>query len=299
MAHQGPVPLPGQHGRRREAWVPYAFLLPALVLLLAFRLIPAISGFREAFYTSGPIPGTTEFVGLENFDYLARDPSFWNSLRVTLVFNLVTNPLQVVLAIGLALLANLRWRGIGLFRSIYLLPVAISFNVAAAVWALMLDTNSGLVNGLLIRLGVPPQPFLTSSSLALWSVVAVVTWKAVPFWMLFFLAGLQRIPASVTEAAAVDGANALQTFRDVTLPMLRRMILFVLVADTVGNFLLFTPIFLLTQGGPAESTSVLMWETYRRGLLWGDLGTAAAMACILLVIVGLVVLLQSLLLRER
>lgn len=285
--------------RWREAWVPYAFLVPAMLLLFAFRLIPAVSGFREAFYFRGPAAGTSEFVGLENFAYLWSDPSFWNSLRVTLIFNLVTNPLQVVLALGLALVANLRLRGISLFRSLYLFPVAVSFNVAAAVWALMLDTNSGLLNGLLVRLGIPPQPFLTSSSLALWSVVAVVTWKAVPFWMLFFLAGLQRIPASVLEAAAVDGATALQTFRDVTLPLLRRMILFVLVADTVGNFLLFTPIFLLTQGGPAESTSVLMWETYRRGLLWGDLGAAAAMACILLVIVSLVIALQALLLRER
>jgi ABC-type sugar transport system permease subunit len=285
--------------RWREGWVPFAFLAPALVLLLAFRLLPAVSGFKEAFYTSGAIAGTSEFVGLENFSYLGQDPSFWNSLQVTLIFNLVTNPLQVVLAIGLAVLANLRLRGISLFRSIYLLPVAISFNVAAAVWALMLDTNSGLVNGLLVRLGFPAQPFLTSSSLALWAVVAVVSWKAVPFWMLFFLAGLQRIPASVLEAAAVDGATAIQTFRDVTLPLLRRMILFVLVADTIGNFLLFTPIFLLTQGGPAESTSVLMWETYRRGLLWGDLGTAAAMACILLGIVALVVTLQSIMLRER
>jgi multiple sugar transport system permease protein len=285
--------------RRREEWVPFAFLAPALVLLLVFRLLPAISGFKEAFYTSGPIPGTSEFIGLENFSYLGEDPSFWNALRVTLIFNLVTNPLQVVLAIGLAVLANLRLRGIQFFRSIYLLPVAISFNVATAVWALMLDTNAGLVNGVLVRLGISPQPFLTSSSLALWSVVAVVSWKAIPFWMLFFLAGLQRVPVSVLEAAAVDGATVIQSFRDVTLPLLRRMILFVLVADTIGNFLLFTPIFLLTQGGPAESTSVLMWETYRRGLLWGDLGTAAAMACILLVIVALVVTLQSILLRER
>jgi multiple sugar transport system permease protein len=285
--------------RWREGWVPFAFLAPALVLLLAFRLLPAISGFKEAFYTSGAIPGTTEFVGLENFAYLGQDPSFWNSLRVTLIFNLVTNPLQIFLAIGLAVLANVPLRGIRFFRSIFLLPVAISFNVAAAVWALMLETNSGLVNGLLVRLGIPAQPFLTSSSLALWSVVAVVSWKAVPFWMLFFLAGLQRIPVSVQEAAAVDGATAIQTFRDVTLPLLRRMILFVLVADTIGNFLLFTPIFLLTQGGPAESTSVLMWETYRRGLLWGDLGTAAAMACILLGIVALVVTVQSIVLRER
>ncbi len=273
--------------------------MPALVLLLAFRLLPAISGFKEAFYIGGAVPGTSEFVGLGNFEYLRDDPSFWNSLRVTLVFNLVANPLQVVLAIGLAVLANLRLRGIQVFRSIFLLPVAISFNVAAAVWALMLDTNSGLINGLLVRLDIPPQPFLTSSSLALWSVVAVVSWKAIPFWMLFFLAGLQRIPVSVQEAAAVDGATTFQSFRDVTLPLLKRMILFVLVADTIGNFLLFTPIFLLTQGGPAESTSVLMWETYRRGLLWGDLGAAAAMACILLVIVALVVTLQSVLLRER
>jgi ABC-type sugar transport system permease subunit len=272
--------------------VPYAFLAPALLLLLAFRLLPAIGGFKEAFYTSGPIPGTTEFVGLENFDYLWHDPSFWNSLRVTLIFNLVTNPLQVVLAIGLAVLANLRLRGIQVFRSIYLLPVAISFNVAATVWALMLDTNSGLVNGLLVRLDVPPQPFLTSSSLALWSVVAVVSWKAIPFWMLFFLAGLQRIPASVLEAAAVDGANAVQSFRDVTLPLLSPAIFFVVVISLINNFQVFDQVWVMTQGGPAGSTSVVMERIVKNAFSFGRMGYASAMSWALFAIILAITLVQ-------
>ncbi len=285
--------------RARERLVPFGFLIPALILLVGFRLIPAVSGFREAFYASGARPGTKAFVGFDNFTYLFHDPSFWKSLRVTLLFNVITNPLQVVLALGLALLANLKLPGISVYRSLFLLPVAVSFNVAAAVWGLMLDTNSGLVNGIFSRLGIPPQPFLTSASLALWAIVLVVSWKAIPFWMLFFLAGLQRIPASIKEAAALDGATARQSLIHITLPLLKPMIIFVLITDTIGNFLLFTPIFLLTQGGPRQSTNVLMWETYRRGILWGDLGGSAAMACVLLLVVIAVVALQALLLRPR
>lgn len=284
---------------REERWLPYLFLLPAFGFLLVFRLIPAVSSFRESLYMNSlSMAGNRMFVGLENFTYLFDDPVFWKSLWVTLLFSIVVNPLQTVLALALAVLANQALRGITLFRSIYLLPVAVSLTVTALVWGLMLDFNAGLVNGMLARVGLPRVPFLTSPSYALWTIMGIATWKGVPFWMIFFLAGLQGIPQALLEAAAIDGANAVQSFFRITLPLLRRIILFVLVADTVANFILFAPVYLLTRGGPNLSTNLLMYDAYRRGFVYGDMGSSAAITSILLVLVIGVVVLEFSFLRS-
>jgi ABC-type sugar transport system permease subunit len=285
---------------RSERWVPYLFLAPALALLIVFRFLPALASFRESLYMSSfTATGGQTFVGLENFVFVLGDPVFWKSLWVTLLFSLVINPLQTVLALGLGVLANQRVGGIVFFRSTYLLPVAVSINVTALVWGLMLDKNAGLVNGLLAYIGIPRQPFLISESHALWSIIWVATWKGAPFWMIFFLAGLQGIPQSLLEAAAIDGATAWQSFTQVTLPLLRRVIVFVLVADTIINFILFVPVFLLTKGGPQLSTHLIMFDVYRRAFVYGDYGSAAAMTSILLVIVIAVVMLEFSLLRAE
>lgn len=283
----------------RERWIPYLFLLPAILLIVIFNLFPTIATLYESLHANSLISGGRIFVGLENFQRIFNDPVFWKSLRVTLVFSLLVNPIQILLALGLAVLANQKVRGITLFRSIYLLPVAISINVTTVVWGLMLDSNSGVINGILSLMGVPRQPFLTAPSHALWSIIILATWKGVPYWALFFLAGLQGIPESVIEAAKIDGANRLQIFQWVTFPLLRGVTIFVLVADTVSNFLLFAPILLLTQGGPQLSTNLIMYETYRRGFVYGDLGAASAMLWVMLLIVFAVIAFEFTLLRER
>jgi multiple sugar transport system permease protein len=286
---------------RREGWIPFLFLLPAFSLLALFRLIPVLASFREALYgnvfsAAGP---EHVFVGLRNFEALLQDPVFWKSVKVTMLFSLVINPLQATLALGLGILANQPVRGIRFFRSIYLLPVAVSLNIVCLIWRLMLDANFGLVNGLLAAFDLPSQPFLGAESHALWSIIAVATWKGVPYWTIFFLAGLQGIPKSILEAAAIDGANSVQMFLHVTLPMLRRVILFVLVADTIINFVLFIPPFVLTGGGPQLSTNLLMLETYRKGFLFGDTGGAGAISVLLLGIMVIIVGIEFALVRPR
>ena len=282
----------------RERLIPYLFLLPALGLLIIFNLLPAIATLSESLHANSLISGGRIFVGLENFQRIFDDPVFWKSVEVTLVFSVLVNPIQVGLALLLAILANQKVRGITLFRSIFLLPVAVSINVTTIVWGLMLN-SSGPVNGFLSILNIASQPFLTSPSHALWSIIILATWKGVPLWTLFFLAGLQGIPESVVEAAKIDGANRRQIFTRITLPMLRGVLLFVLVADTVANFLLFAPILLLTQGGPQLSTNLIMYETYRRGFVYGDLGASASMLWVMLVFVFLVISIQATVLRRR
>jgi multiple sugar transport system permease protein len=218
---------------------------------------------------------------------------------VTLIFNLIVNPLQVALAVVLAVIVNQRVPGIGIFRTILLLPVAIAINIAALVWGVALDTNYGLVNGLLDSVGLRRQPFLRSADQALPTMIAIVTWIGVPFWMLFILAGLQGIPNDLSEAAKIDGAGRIQTFFGITLPLLRRVILFVLVADTVINFTLFAPPYLLTRGGPSQSTNLMMYDAWKRGFVYGDLGSSEAMVTILLGILCVIIALQFAILRPR
>ena len=283
----------------RGRLAPYLFLLPAVMLLLVFNLYPTLATLNESLHVKSFINNERIFVGLENFERIFRDPVFWKSVQVTLWFSILVNPIQIALALLLALLANQKVRGISVFRSIYLLPVAVSINVTTVVWGLMLDSDSGLINGILAAVDIPKQPFLTAPSHALWSIIILATWKGVPLWALFFLAGLQGIPESVIEAAKIDGANRRQIFTMITLPLLRGVLLFVLIADTVANFLLFAPVQLLTEGGPQLSTNLIMYETYRRGFVYNDLFTSAAMLLVMLVFVLMVILLQAFALRRR
>ncbi len=283
---------------KTEKWIPYLFLLPALLIIALFRIYPAFSGLAESLYaTSFAAGGAKEFVGLRNFQDVFSDPVAVQSIWVTLRFNLIVNPLQVVLALLIALLVNQAVRGVGFFRSIYLLPIAISLNVSAIVWGLALS-QTGLFNGLLRSVGLAPQPFLASTDQALWSIIMLASWVGVPYWALFLLAGLQGISPELYEAAEIDGANGWRRFSEITFPLIRRVLVFVLVADTVANFLLFVPVLILTKGGPQLSTNTLMFEAYRRGFVYGDFGTSSAMISVLLLATLAVVAVEFWLLRS-
>ena len=283
---------------RSERYAPFLFLAPALLLLLAWRYFPIVWGLRESFYTNAlNFNAGREFVGLDNFRWLLDDPTFWKSLEVTMVFNVIVNPLQTTLAFLLALFINRSIRGIGLFRTVLLLPIAISINISALAWGLALNADYGLVNGLLEAVGLERQLFLRSVDQAMPTMIGIVSWIGVPLWTLFFLAGLQNIPQDVLEAARLDGANRLQVLWQIVVPLLRRIIAFVLVSTTVANLTLFAPPYLLTRGGPQESTNLLLYEAWQRGFVYSDLGASAAMTMILLGITAIVVAFEFLLLR--
>lgn len=279
---------------------PYLFLAPAIILLVVFNLVPAIETFQKSLFAEAARRGAEPiFVGFDNFSRVFQDPVFWKSTKVTVLFSLITNPLQIALALVLALIATQKVKGIGIFRSIYLLPVAVSINVAVVVWGLMVDSNAGLINGMFKLIGIPEQAFLTSPSQALYTIIMIISWKGVPYWALFLIAALQGIPSSSIEAALIDGANKWQMLTKITIPILRPIILFVLVADTIINFTLFVPIQLLTQGGPQLSTNLVMYETYRRGFVYGDLTSSSVMLTVMFIVVLIVIGTQNLLLRER
>lgn len=284
-------------GRGRAALVPYLFILPAFAGLAVFKLWPTAEAVRQSLMASGVVLGTDRFTGWSNYVALGHSPAFWHSLGVTALFSLIINPAQTAAALALALLVFRPGHGAGLFRTLFFLPMTVSIVIASLIWQLILDPHAGLANSLLAAAGLPPQPFLTSPRQALPSIVAMATWKGAGYWMMFVLAGLTQIPAELFEAAGLDGAGAWQTFRWVTLPLLRRVLTFVLVADTAVNVLMFAPVYLLTLGGPVGSTDLLMFETYQTAFRLLDLGRASAMAMVILALVLLVAAAEMRLLR--
>ncbi|MDC3083472.1 sugar ABC transporter permease [Pelagibacteraceae bacterium] len=286
---------------KRQWMVPYLFLAPALIGTIAFKLYPIFIGFWESLiYTS--FSGGAEkriFVWFENYQYLFDDKIFWKSLEITAFLTIIINPLQIAMSLGLALLLMRKSKFIRIIRSLYLLPIGIALPIATIIWGLMLDPNQGLINGLIGVFGIPPQPFLVSENQALWCIIAIATWKGVAFWMLFLLAGLEDIPKQYYEAAEIDGATPFQKFRYVTLPQLKRTILFVFVADTAANFVLMVPMIILTKGGPLQSTNVLIYEGYRSGFYYQDWGRSLSIITILTVITLIVIGLQLLFLSEK
>ncbi|MEV4069223.1 carbohydrate ABC transporter permease [Nonomuraea fuscirosea] len=282
----------------RPAAIALAFLAPALVALLVLRLLPAGIAFVSSLNHTSLLTGETYFVGLRNYATLFADPTFLQSVRVTLLFSVIVNPLQIAAALALAVLFTRRFAGVRFLRVLVILPIAVPPAVSAAVWSVAYRPD-GLLNSLLTVLGLPPQPFLTSPGQALWSLIVLLSWIGVGYWMMFLIAGLQDIPLSLYEAAAIDGASAWRRFWHVTLPLLRRPLAFVLVADTVANFLVFAPVQMLTNGGPEGSTNVTMYDIFTRAYTVGDLSLAQAEVMLLVLLVLAVVVVQFRLLRGK
>jgi len=278
---------------RRNTLVASAFLLPAIAAVVVLRLWPA----GVALHDSLLAPGATDF-SLENYAFLFGDPEFLNTIKVTLLFAVIVNPLQIAVALGLALLMNNRLPMTGLWRGLVLLPVAIPQSVSAVVWGVAYRPD-GLLNALLATVGIAPQPFLTESTPAFFSIMLVVSWIGVGYWMTMLITGLQDIPQSLYEAVTIDGANRWQRFRYVTLPQLRRPLTFVLVADTVANFLIFAPVQILTKGGPQGGTNLIMNDIYTRAFEQADRGGAAAATVVLVTLVLVIVSVQFRLMSPR
>lgn len=281
---------PAPFRRRRRAaksnWIPALVLLgPAVLALLLLRLVPAVEAFRISLTDAGGD------ITLSHFVRLLGDPSFINSLKVTLVFSLIVNPLQIALALLLAVLLTRAIPLVGLWRTLILLPIAIPQAVSAVIWYVLFRPD-GPLNGILEILGIPSVPWLISPDMALFSVIIVVSWVGVGYWMTFLVAGINEIPGSLYEAAELDGAGPVRTFWNITIPGLRRQILFVLVADTVSNFLIFAPVRILTGGGPSGSTDLIMNNMFERAYTLGDMGSASAATVVLVAIVVVVVAVQ-------
>ncbi|MBB6405577.1 carbohydrate ABC transporter permease [Arthrobacter sp. AZCC_0090] len=286
--------------RRRPApliAVAAAFLAPAFISLLVLRIAPAAVALWDSLYRHSFLQGGTVFVGIENYTDLFDNVDFKNALLVTLVFSLVVNPLQISAAFLLAVLYTRKAAGAKIWRSLVVLPIAVPPAVSAVVWSVIYRPD-GLGNSFLSLLGLPAQPFLTSPQQSLASIMVLLSWIGVGYWMLFLIAGINDVPTELYEAASIDGASAWRKLWSVTLPLVRRPLAFVLVADTVSNFLIFAPVQILTKGGPSGSTNLLMYDIYTRAYTLGDLSKAQAEVIILVLLTLVIVAVQFRLLRS-
>jgi multiple sugar transport system permease protein len=282
------------HSDRR--WTAFWLLLPATLGLVVFTFAPIGYALLVSFQEFELLAGPAGWVGLQNYRHLFEDPLFLKAVVTTTLYTAMTLVAQVTLGLALAILVNQKVRGLAFFRTAYFLPVVASFVVMAAVWKSMY-AQSGIFNTLLITAGFGPHPFLTSVREALPSLAVLGVWKFVGFDMLVFLGGLQAIPREIYQVADIDGAGPIRRFFHITLPLLKRVLLFVVVITTIESFNLFTPVYQMTKGGPQESTHTIVYHVFINGFRYFDMGYATAISFALVAFVGGLVAIQFRLLR--
>lgn len=282
-------------GSARRWWV--AFLAPSFALLVIFTIIPiAAAGVLSLFQWD--LLTDPEFVGLGNFAELARDRQFRSAVVHTLVFIAGYLPVVMVVGLSLALLLNRRSRLAGVSRVVFFMPVVSAWVAVALMWRWMLNSRFGVINWMLGLIGIEGPQWLFERGWAMVSVIAVSVWKDAGFVMILFLAGLQAIPADCREAAFVDGASPWQTFWKVTLPLLTPTVFLVSVILLINSFQVFEQVWILTGGGPLESTTVVVEQIVRNAFSFGRMGYAAAMSWILFAFIFTVTLVQTRLQRR-
>jgi multiple sugar transport system permease protein/alpha-1,4-digalacturonate transport system permease protein len=277
---------------RRNTLIGISFILPNFLGFALLTLVPVVAAFGLAFMEWDSY-NPAEFVGLDNFQKMFGNDTFWIALRNTLYYGIGHVPLTLLCSLGLALVLNRKLRGVRFFRTAAFFPYVTSLVAVAVVWNMLFNPTMGPVNQLLTSLGVANPPGWTSSSdWAMPAVIITSVWRDMGYYMILFLAGLQTIPVEYYEAARVDGANAWQRFWHITLPTLRPTTFLVLVLLTVGSFKVFDLIVVMTDGGPGRATLVLSQLIYREGIAQGEFGYASAISLVLFVIVLLVTVLQ-------
>lgn len=271
----------------------YLFLLPAIALLVVFKLYPVFSAIFLSFNKVSFMSGERVWNGFGNYIELVTYKNFWHAFRNTLVFCVAVPVAHIGVSLCMALLAIRHQPGAKFFRLVCFLPIVMSNVVMAVIWQLMLaGERHGLINSFLSLLKISPQPFLTSPKQALASIMLIPIWGGAGYWMMIMIAGLQAIPRSLYESAQIDGAGPIRQFLSITIPLLRRTITYIVVSDTILSFLYFAPIYIITKGGPSNSTTLLAYETYRAAFVFWDLGNAAAYATMLLLLILVIVLIQ-------
>ncbi len=276
------------------AWI---FLSPALLGFTVFYLVPCVRAVYVSL-TDWNLLRPAKFVGTANYSRLWGDSNFWNSMRVTLLYVIYNIPIQTVIGLLLAALLHRLGRSVAL-RSVILAPYLIANVIAAILWFWMLDPLLGFCNAMLHSLGFSTIAFFSDQRLALPTIAAVNIWRHMGFVALLFYTGIQGIPHSIYEAARIEGAGPWRSFWNVTLPLLRPTLVFVLVTSVIGSFQVFDSIAVTTLGGPVNSTRTIVWYIYESSFVNFRMGYASAMSCALFVSLAIVTAAQMRILRSN
>jgi multiple sugar transport system permease protein len=280
---------------RQDARVAWLFISPAVLGFLVFAAYPTVRGFYLSF-TDFRVLSPPSWVGLDNFKALIHDDVFWNSLKVTTYFVILSVVFGLLLSIATAVVLH-RLTGSTVIRGLIIVPFLISGVVAATVWSWMLDGQLGIINVVLTSLGAGPIRFLSSPNWAIPSIAMISVWKSFGYTAIIIFAGLETIPATIYEAGRIDGASEIQMFRRLTLPLLRPILALVIVLNLIGAFQVFDIVQVATKGGPANATNVLQMYIYSKAFGQFQFGYASAMSLSLFALLIVITFMQMRLLR--
>ena len=292
MAKKGlPIGGAGSASQRRADIEGYLFISPWLIGMILLNLGPMIASFVLSF-TSYEILTAPRFIGVQNYrELLSEDPLFWKSLINTFYYTLGSVPVRMILSLGLAVMLNMKFTGTRFFRTVFYLPSVTSGVAVATVWLWMFEPTYGVINNVLRWFGIPGPPWLGSLDWAMPSII-VMSFIYIGPMMVIFLAGLQGIPEHLYEAAEIDGATPFRRFLNITLPMLSPTIFFNMVMAIITSFQVFTNVYVMTRGGPANATTVYLLHLYNEAFRYIRMGYASALAWVLFAIILVITLIQ-------
>jgi multiple sugar transport system permease protein len=271
---------------------PYLMVTPYIIHFLVFITFPVLFSFFLMF-NQWNIISPMKFIGLQNFYKLLNDAQFFRSLLNTALFLVIHIPLQIAVALFFATMLNQKIRFIGFFRAAYFLPVVVSGVVITILWQQLYGYETGLLNRMLAGMGIQKIGWLTNPSLAMGSIAVMATWKNVGLYIVLFLAGLQTVPLYLYESAELEGANAWQKFRYITLPMINPTMFMVVILSTIGGFSLFIEPYVMTGGGPLNSTLSAVLYIYKEGFFYYHMGYASTLGFFFAGIILIVIFFQK------
>ena len=271
--------------RKKFSWTPYLFLLPAIAFLSLTSFLPIFQAIYLSF-TNYDFIGNPNFIGWENYTKLWSDRTFWKVMNNTLIYLIFVVPSLVILSLVLAILVNQKLRSIKFFRAVYYFPVIVSVVVAGIAWKWVYAEN-GILNYFLSIISWQPVkiPWLTNPQTAIFAIMAVVIWRGIGYYMVIYLAGLQAIPADLYEAAAIDGSDGWQKHFDITIPLMQPYIILVSIISSISAMKIFEEVYIMSQGGPANSTKTVVYYLYDKGFTSLEMGYASAIGVFLFLII--------------
>ncbi|EOD01809.1 carbohydrate ABC transporter permease [Caldisalinibacter kiritimatiensis] len=286
---------------KKNDWSAYFFILPAMIIVFMFILYPAvwslISSFKEVkplmLRNSGLFQVPGKWIGLKNYILTFKDKLFLKSVLNTLYFSVIFIPLTMLCSVTLAVLLDRKLKGIGFMRTVFFLPYVVSIISASLIFMMLFNGDKGMINGVLNLLNIDGPNWLSDSKLAMPVIAIMSSWRRIGYFMLIYLAGLQNIPGSLYEAADIDGASWFQQFRMITWPLLRRITMVVFILLLINCFNVFQEIFVMTGGGPGDSTTTIPFLIYNEAFKFYHIGKASAMSYILFVVVVIISLTQN------
>lgn len=283
---------------QKKKWLPYLLVSPYLIFVTVFVVFPVLFCFFLTF-NKWNIISPMKFIGVDNYSRLLHDRLFWKAIGNTLKFLLLHIPLQLVVSLFLAYLLNQKIRAASFFRASFFMPVIVSGVVVTILWQQLLGYDAGLINKLLMSIGITKIGWLVNPDVAIYSIAVMATWKNVGLYVILFLVGLQTVPTQYYEAAKMEGATRWQQFYHITLPMINPTIFMVVILSTIGGFSLFIEPYIMTGGGPLNTTLSAVLYIYKQAFQYYNMGYSATLGFFYAVMIMTVVILQKKLIEKE